>query len=219
MQAASFRMTIAAVTGRRKAMAMAAPIGLGLLAGCARPMAAACTGQRDGPVAWVVDQGWHTEIALRAATLPAPLAPLRATFPGAETLAFGFGKRGYVLAEAGEVAELLLGPLPGPGVIQVKGLRLGPPAAWPGRVLAVPLDDAGMAALADYIRDSIVPETVGLSLQGSLFLAASRGYSLGFTCNTWTAAALRRAGLPVDPAGVVLAGAVLAQLRPNGCLP
>ncbi|WP_431268520.1 DUF2459 domain-containing protein [Dankookia sp. P2] len=55
-------------------------------------------------------------------------------------------------------------------------------------------------------------------MQGSLFLAASRDYDLGFTCNTWTAAALQRAGLPVDPAGVVLARSILAQLRPFGCL-
>ena len=206
-------MTIAVVTGRRKAAAGA----IGLLAGCALPPPAPCAAPPEGSKAWVVDQGWHTEIALRAATLPQPLARLRASFPGAETLAFGFGKRGYVLAEAGEMAELLLGPLPGPGVIQVKGLRLAPPATWPGRAIALPLGEAGLPALAAFLWESIAPGAEALSLQGSLFLAASRDYSLGFTCNTWTAAALRRAGLPVDPAGVVLAGAVLAQLRPLGC--
>ncbi|TDH63003.1 DUF2459 domain-containing protein [Dankookia rubra] len=206
-------MTIAAVTGRRKTVAAA----LGLLAGCVRPAPPTCAARPEGAMAWVVDQGWHTEIALDAATLPEPLAGLRALFPGAWTLAFGFGKRSYVLAEAGNISELLLGPLPGPGVIQVKGLRVAPREAWPGRVTALPLNDEGLAALAGFLWESIAPEAAAQSLQGSLFLAASRDYTLGFTCNTWTAAALRRAGLPVDPAGVVLADAVLAQLRPIGC--
>jgi hypothetical protein len=217
MQAASFRMTIAGVTGRRKAMALAGGAALGLLAGCALPPPAPCAALPEGPTAWVVDQGWHTEIALRAAALPEPLARLRTLFPGAETLAFGFGKRSYVLAEAGEVAELLLGALPGPGVIQVKGLRVAPPEAWPGRTVALPLDDTGLAALTGYLWESIAPEAAGLPLQGSLFLAARRDYTLGFTCNTWTAAVLQRAGLPVRPDGVVLARAVLAQLHPLGC--
>ena len=206
-------MTIAAVTGRRKVVAATAA----MLAGCALPPPAPCAAAPDGPVAWVVDHGWHTEIALRAEDLTFPLARLRALFPGAVTFGFGFGKRSYVLAEAGELAELLLGPLPGPGVIQVKGLRVPPPQAWPGRAIALPLGDAGLAALMAFLWDSIAPEAAGLPLQGSLFLAAARDYTLGFTCNTWTAAALQRAGLPVRAEGVVLARAVLAQLRPLGC--
>ena len=37
---------------------------------------------------------------------------------------------------------------------------------------------------------------------------------LTYTCNTWTAAALRVAGLPVSEAGVIFAGQVLDQVRP-----
>lgn len=189
----------------------------GLLAGCALPPTAPCAVPPEGPVAWVVDHGWHTEIALRAADLPPPLARFHTIFPGAETLGFGFGKRSYVLAEAGELAEVLRGPLPGPGVIQVKGLSVPPPQAWPGRTVALPVSEAGLAALAGFLADSIVPATRGLSLQGSIFLEATRDYTLGFTCNTWTAVALQRAGLPVRAAGVLLARDVLAQLRPLGC--
>jgi hypothetical protein len=206
-------MTIAAVSSRRKVTAL----GLAMLAGCARTPPSPCATRPEGPTAWVVDQGWHTEIALRGADLAGPLARFRAIFPGAETLAFGFGKRSYVLAEAGAVTELLLGPLPGPGVIQVRGLRLAPAAAWPGRAIALPLTETGLSALAAFLADSIAPEAAGLTLHGSLFLAASRDYTLGFTCNTWTAQALQRAGLPVQAEGVVLAGAVLAQLHPLGC--
>ncbi|MFC7476825.1 DUF2459 domain-containing protein [Dankookia sp. GCM10030260] len=206
-------MTIAAVTRRRKVMTL----GLALLAGCARQPPLPCAARPVGPIAWVVDQGWHTEIALRAADLTGPLARFRTIFAGAETVVFGFGKRSYVLAEAGAFAELLLGPLPGPGVVQLRGLRAPPAEAWPGRAAALPLTTAGLVALSGFIRDSIAPQAEELALHGSLFLAASRDYTLAFTCNTWTAAGLQRAGLPVDPAGVVLAGALLAQLRPLGC--
>ena len=206
-------MTIAAVSSRRKVTAL----GLASLAGCALPPPAPCAMPLAGPATWVVDQGWHTEIALRTVDLAGPLARFSTIFPGAETLAFGFGKRSYVLAEAGAFTELLLGPLPGPGVIQVRGLRVPPGEAWPGRAVAMPLGETGLSALRAFLWDSIVPQAEALALHGSLFLAASHDYTLGFTCNTWTATALQRAGLPVEPVGVVLAGAVLAQLRPLGC--
>jgi len=44
--------------------------------------------------------------------------------------------------------------------------------------------------------------------------ASSGTYNLAHTCNTWTAEALRTAGLPVNAAGVVFSGQVLDQLPP-----
>jgi hypothetical protein len=46
----------------------------------------------------------------------------------------------------------------------------------------------------------------------SVFYASAGTYNLSHTCNTWTAEALRVAGLPVNAAGVVFAGQVLGQL-------
>jgi hypothetical protein len=172
----------------------------------------------EGAAAWVVDQGWHTEIVLRAGDLVGPLAGLRVSFPGAETLVFGFGKRSFMLAEAGAVEELLLGPIPGPGVIQVRGLAASPTEAWPGRAIALPLPAGGLARLSAFLWEGIRAEAPPMPVHNSLFYEARRGYSLLYTCNTWTAEALRQAGLPVHPEGVVLARAVLAQLRPLGCL-
>jgi len=206
-------MTIAVVTGRRKVMAAT----LGLLGGCAVPPPAPCAPPPAGPSGWVIDHGRHTDIALRAEDLSGPVGDLRAWFPGAATLAFGFGKRSFVLAEAGAAAEYLLGPLPGRGVIEVKGRTALPGEAWAGRAIALPLPPGGLAALLAFLADSIAPSGTPLVLRGSLFLDASRGYSPLFTCNTWTAEALRRAGLPVSADGVVLAGALLGQLRPLGC--
>jgi hypothetical protein len=46
----------------------------------------------------------------------------------------------------------------------------------------------------------------------SIFYAATGSYDPSHTSNTWTAEALRIAGLPVNAAGVVFADQVTAQL-------
>lgn len=205
--------------GRRKAAAVA----LAALAGCAAPPRRPC-GAQEAADAWVVDNGWHLDIALRPRDLDGPLAQFRALFAGADALVFGFGKRSFVLAEAGAVEQWLLGPIPGPGTIMVKGLRVAPPLAYPGRVAAVTLPDGGQARLSAFLWTSFALDAANLPmpshpqpLHGALFYEARRRYSLAYTCNTWAAEALRVAGLPVSEHGVVLAGALLAQLPPVAC--
>jgi Protein of unknown function (DUF2459) len=199
-------------------------LALGVLAGCAAPPAAPCAAVPEGPVAWVVDHGWHTDIALRVEDLAGPLAGFRTPFAGAAALVFGFGKRSFVLAGAGAVEELLLGPIPGPGAVQVKGLAVPPAAAYPGRATALPLPQGGLARLSEFLWNSLALDAAGRPvpahpgpLHGSLFYESSRGYSLAYTCNTWTAEALRLAGLPVSDAGVALPRGVLVQLDTLGC--
>ena len=46
---------------------------------------------------------------------------------------------------------------------------------------------------------------------GSVFLASTETYDLFNTCNTWTAAVLHGAGLPIDP-NVLLADQVMQQV-------
>jgi hypothetical protein len=48
----------------------------------------------------------------------------------------------------------------------------------------------------------------------SAFYASSGTYSLDYTCNTWTATALKAAGLPIQASGVVL-----LIRSPAGCGP
>jgi hypothetical protein len=48
---------------------------------------------------------------------------------------------------------------------------------------------------------------------GSLFYASSGTYSGFYTCNTWTADALRVGGLPVSSDGVLFAGQVMDRAR------
>lgn len=49
---------------------------------------------------------------------------------------------------------------------------------------------------------------------GSVFYASTGTFDLAHTCNTWSAEALRAAGLPVSSVGVVYAGQLIEQLPP-----
>lgn len=164
-----------------------------------------------GPALWLLDAGWHTEIGLSPALLPPPLA---AIFPEAPLVFFGFGKRHFMLAESPGPAEWLAGPFPGAAAIQV--------TAWPGtprRALRMPFAPAplGAALLASFAPGLPLIE----SRPNRRFFAAARGYSLAYTCNSWTAEMLVAAGLPVRAEGAVLSGGVMGQAvrLPGACAP
>ena len=48
---------------------------------------------------YAVERDWHTDIALPAAALEGPLAPLRERFAGAAYFVIGFGDRAYLHEE------------------------------------------------------------------------------------------------------------------------
>ncbi len=194
---------------------MRATLLLLLPAACAAPSFPPCAAPPGGPVAWVIDQGWHTEVAIPAAQATGPLAAFRDVFPGAAALSFGFGKRTFFTAKTETLSEYLLGPFPGPGAVQVTGLGAFPPQAYASPVVTLALPDGGAERLAAFLWESVAPARDGGPrliaeghFPGSAFYAAARGYALGYTCNTWTADALGHAGLPVAT-DVSLAGATM----------
>jgi hypothetical protein len=126
------------------------------------------------------------------------------------------------MAQNPGVADLLRAAVPGPAVMLVAPLAVSPAAyfgAANARPLAISRD--GAARLADYLWRSLARGRDGAPLAiaagpypHSLFYAATGTYDASDTCNTWTAGALRAAGLPVTPEGVVFASQLLAQLPP-----
>jgi hypothetical protein len=141
---------------------------------------------------------------------------------------FGYGKKTFLTAPPDTISEYLLGPLPGPAVIEVTGVGTNPVDAYPpGEILVVRLPPGGARALSDFLWRDIARDAVGRPrlvgpgpFPGSLFYAAVTGYSLAHTCNTWAADALRAAGLKLDAGGVVFSGQVVARATAAGaCLP
>ncbi len=196
----------------------AAAVLLGL-AGCAGPAppsgpASAC---RDGLKLTVVAGGWHTGIGVPASVLVGRLAALRRADPRAGAFGFGFGQRDYYMAADPGVGDLLRATLPGPAVLLVTPLPVGWSRAERVWHVCAPADGAAglrrflAAAFASGADGGPVPVGPG-PCAGCVFYAATERYDLAHTCNWWTAAALRAAGVKLRAAGVVTAGDVLGQL-------
>jgi uncharacterized protein (TIGR02117 family) len=171
-------------------------------------------------VIYVVSGGWHTELALPVEALGTPLAALKPDFPGARYLVFGWGARDYYMAQNAGIGDLLRAATPGPAVMLVIPLQSSPEAFFgASNVFILPASWDGIQRLSEYLWDYLVNEEKGTPLRvgtgpytQSVFYASTGTYNLGHTCNTWTAEALRVAGLPVNAAGVIFAGQILDQL-------
>jgi hypothetical protein len=108
-------------------------------------------------------------------------------------------------------------------VLHVVGLEEPIAASFPySRLVALRVSRPGFEALTrlvseEYERDDAGrPLRLGRGLYGASWFYAARGrYSLSNTCNTWVARALRTAGLPVNPSGVITAGGVMDQIAPR----
>ena len=188
---------------------------------------AACTGPapppgpvaacRDGVKLTVAAGGWHTGIGVPAALLDGRLAVLRRADLGAGAFGFGFGQRAYYMAADPGLGDLLRATVPGPAVLLVTPLPVG----WSReeRVWHLCAPAGGAARLGRFLARALAagpdgaPVPVGPGpCAGCVFYAATERYDLAHTCNWWTAAALRAAGLKVRAEGVVTAGEVVEQL-------
>ncbi len=178
-----------------------------------------CAPPPTSPVVWVLSRGWHTQFGLSAGDLTGGLAIFRQIYPGLRAIMFGYGKRTFMTARADRASEYLLGPFPGPAVIETVGLQTLPPAAYgTDGMVALKMPPGGAAALSAFIWNDMArdhagePRLVGPGrYAGSRFYDAVSGYNLAHTCNTWIADALNAAGVPVRAGGVVFSGQLMSR--------
>jgi uncharacterized protein (TIGR02117 family) len=169
---------------------------------------------------YVISGGWHTEVGLPVEALGDSLRALKQDFPSARYLVFGWGARDYYMAQNFGLGDLLRATVAGPAVMLVIPLEISPDAFFgASNVYALPAPPNGVQRLSQFLWDYLVSEENGTPRRigsgpypQSVFYASTGTYNLGHTCNTWTAEALRAAGLPVNPTGVVFSGQVLDQL-------
>jgi uncharacterized protein (TIGR02117 family) len=165
----------------------------------------------------VVDAGWHTGLVLSSHDLDTRLLGLRRWFPDANYLVIGWGERSFYMAANPGAGAALRALFPAPSVLFVQG-HAEPPTYLEVRWLCLsPVQAQRLDAyLAHYLRTQANGEPIdlgpGLS-PDSHFFASTGTYDAFHTCNTWTAAALEYAGLPVSAQGVVLAGQVISEIR------
>jgi len=192
-----------------------------LLAACAaRPVAVADPPPGTGATVYVIARGWHTDIGLDAALLDHRYDALRARFPGATMFVVGFGERAYLQMPHPTPLDALAALLPNDGLLLVTALTAPPKVAFADEdVIPVAVSPAGFEAVASYVRASMrdradgTPEPVRDGpYPGSAYYAATPTYSGLFTCNTWTAAALRTGGVPIETDAMFFSSQVTGQL-------
>ena len=159
----------------------------------------------------VLIAGWHTGLILPVSEL-GPLRSLLPVSPGERYLSFGWGNRRFYMSSDPSVSDALAALFRSPSAVLVEGaptVRDLLPAAATYRWLCADRNEA--LRIDIYLLDSLRehggrPIVLGAGpTPESEFLASGERYDAFNTCNTWTAAALERAGLPVRAGGVIFA--------------
>ncbi|CAG2138893.1 hypothetical protein LMG31506_02031 [Cupriavidus yeoncheonensis] len=194
-----------------------------MVAAACAPLPPAPSGMPAVPVAASIDvvaRDWHTDVCLRSEDADAEVRRLASGFDDVRYLCFGFGDRSYVVRRKHDVVTMLLALVPGRGVVLLSALRAPPAAAFgAGNVVSLAVSQAGLEGLRAYLRNAVQrdgengPVHLGDGpYEGGAYLPATAAYSLLYTCNTWTADALRHAGLPLAPVAV-FADDIMMQVR------
>ncbi|MBR0655931.1 DUF2459 domain-containing protein [Plastoroseomonas arctica] len=164
----------------------------------------------------VVRRSWHTDVAFEARALPPRLEVVARELPNAAWLSVGFGDRAWFTEDARGPLPMLNALFGGPAALLVTGLPSPPERAFAGdEQVGLAVSTAGREALLRFLDEQIEatrPIAPG-PYEGSLFYGTRLRYAATYTCNTWTADALRSAGLPINPNGVLLASQVMAAAR------
>jgi uncharacterized protein (TIGR02117 family) len=192
--------------------------------GCLAPVADLSRSLGDEPAVavWVLDHGWHTAIVVRRADLQLGLWPEVDDFPAATFVEVAWGDRDFYMATpatpwlAIKAAFLAAG-----SVLHVVGFDAPMAAYFPeSEIVELRLSRRGFDALTRFVGEEYQRDREGRPLRlerglygASWFYAARGTYHLFNTCNTWVARALRAAGLPLTPTGVITAGGVMEQAR------
>jgi hypothetical protein len=174
-------------------------------------------------VIYVIKRKWHVDIGFAATDLQSSLASLRADFPAARYLIFGFGDRHYLLDQDRGFGGMLAALWPGPGLILATGLTATAQSAFgEDNVIEIRVTAAQARDAQDFVWSTLSTQNGAAAplhagpYDGSFYYSASRKYSALHTCNTWAAEALRAANLPVHSAGVALSGQLWTQAQRIG---
>ena len=170
----------------------------------------------------VVERDWHTDVCIRTRDADASLMRLATNrgYEGSHFLCFGFGDRHYLISRERGPLTLLSALLPGDGAILLTMLRDTPTAAFGAEnTVRLAVDAPGMDRLRRFLNQAVQTDDAGAPVwladgpyPGGLYFGATARYNGLYTCNTWTADALRQAGLPlVGP--ILFAEGVMRQVR------
>jgi uncharacterized protein (TIGR02117 family) len=169
----------------------------------------------------IVHNSWHAAIVLRKSDLVEKTMPELADFPAAQFVEFSWGDKDYFPDPQSGVFGAIKAALWSSGsVIHLVGFTDTVEHFYRGANIAeLRLNPTAYQRMVDYIDETFLREqspgraraAPGL-FSYSRFYPASRSFSLLRTCNTWVAAALEHAGVPISAPFVITAGNLQSQL-------
>jgi hypothetical protein len=190
-----------------------------VLVGC-HDLPAQQLGDDPGHIVYVVRRSWHIDIGFQTSGLQPPLSSVRAEFPSAKYLEFGFGDRRYLMSQQHGAGTLLSALWPGPGLILLTALSTNPQQAFgAGNVIELHVTAGQSQQIQQFVWRTLTSEQGPVKpiapgpYEGSVFYAAIPKYSALHTCNTWAAESLHSAALPIRSTGVDFAGQLWSQVR------
>jgi uncharacterized protein (TIGR02117 family) len=167
----------------------------------------------QGVTVYLVDNGWHSDIAVPTAEIEASGGALaqaaRETSTQPWTL-IGWGDAGFYEASSpalSRVPDGLAALIGGrPTVVHLEGAFEAPDRTWGRGVRPIALSQAGLAALLARVDRALIQDYVGAPVRAPIrrvkdeaFFASRERFSALHLCNHWTAELLHTAGVPVTP--------------------
>lgn len=166
----------------------------------------------DAQSVWLIDNGFHSDLALPRAAIMAhggPLAKAAGATSGAWVMVGWGDARFYEASTAwqGRLGDALSAALGGrPTTMHLEGVARRPDLAWSEGVRRIQLSSAGLAALMARVVRSFRLTTDGAPVPlpvtrdpGEAFFASVEPFSAVHVCNDWTAELLDAAGVPTTP--------------------
>ncbi|MBS0411619.1 MAG: DUF2459 domain-containing protein [Proteobacteria bacterium] len=161
---------------------------------------------------YLVDNGFHTDLALPAQALAGHLAGrAAAAVSNRPWVMVGYGDRRFFIEQGMSPRRAADGlrSLFWPGnasALRLDGLASSPDRVYADGVRRIAVSPAGLAAIAAHIDASLARDGAGAPIRLAAppqpdtgFFAATQPFSLVHLCNHWTAELLNAAGLPTTP--------------------
>lgn len=223
---------------RRAVVSLLGAAAAALLGGCAGPpvsaavpapprafLAAGSGVQHRAPVIGVLVTGWHSGLILPAREL-GPLRSLLPPYARERYVSFGWGNRRFYMASHPTFSDAVAALFSSPSVLLVQGapaLRVLAPSGAKYRWLCADRDEVWK--IDAYLRHALRqvhgrPVRLGAGPWiDSAFYASGERYDGLHTCNTWTADALKFAGLPVHASDVIFSSQLVALIAKLSACP
>lgn len=196
-----------------------------LLAACSTVPHAVLPPQEANPVRnqtiHVVSHGWHTGLIVPAAAAEQSLPFLKRRFQSAKAYEFGWGDKGFYMADEITTKVTLKALFWADGsVVHVVALHADPAATFPVSPLTrLKISPREMESLGSYLASSFKPDPQGRvqSLRHGLygdsqFYEGVGRYHAMNTCNKWTAKGLKSGGIDISTVFKLTADSVMSAV-------